>query len=246
MQEKFLLYLKEKINEDRLPHAFLLVNINEDDMIQKINTVLFETNTVFDKDINNNPYIKILYSDSLIDKSKITELKESFLTTTFDNNKKLYFIKQVDKLNVSASNKLLKFLEEPENNILGFLFTNNINAVLPTIKSRCEIFYLNDIKTDISEEISNEADEFLVRLNNKEIHENFIYIKKILEYNREDILVILNLMFENLNEDLKNNTSKNFQKLAKNIKLLDNIIELLEHNMNIELTLNKLCIEWWK
>ena len=51
----------------------------------------------------------------------------------------IYIIKNCEKLNSSSANCILKFLEEPEDDIIAILLTDNINMVLPTIKSRCQI-----------------------------------------------------------------------------------------------------------
>src|SRR5699024_10536228 len=39
----------------------------------------------------------------------------------------------------SSSNTMLKFLEEPDEHIMGFFITSNLNNVIPTIRSRCEV-----------------------------------------------------------------------------------------------------------
>ena len=52
---------------------------------------------------------------------------------------KVYIIKQCEKLNASSANCLLKTLEEPEKNIYAFLITSNIDLVMATIKSRCQV-----------------------------------------------------------------------------------------------------------
>ena len=54
----------------------------------------------------------------------------------------------VEKLNVSAANSILKFLEEPADNIIAILITNNIYQVLETIISRCQIISLKNQKTE--------------------------------------------------------------------------------------------------
>jgi len=53
--------------------------------------------------------------------------------------KKVYLISHADKMSVSASNSLLKFLEEPNPGTVAFLLTEQIQQILPTILSRCQI-----------------------------------------------------------------------------------------------------------
>ena len=42
-------------------------------------------------------------------------------------------------MSVSASNSLLKFLEEPSSQTVAFLLTEQPQQILPTILSRCQI-----------------------------------------------------------------------------------------------------------
>jgi DNA polymerase III subunit delta' len=48
-------------------------------------------------------------------------------------------IVHADKMSVSASNSLLKFLEEPSSQTVAFLLTEQIQQILPTILSRCQV-----------------------------------------------------------------------------------------------------------
>ena len=48
-------------------------------------------------------------------------------------------INDVELLNTSAANSILKFLEEPEENIIAILITSNRNLVINTIVSRCQV-----------------------------------------------------------------------------------------------------------
>jgi DNA polymerase-3 subunit delta' len=53
---------------------------------------------------------------------------------------KFYVIKGVEYATQQAINSLLKFLEEPPTDTYAILTTRAINLVLPTIKSRCQMF----------------------------------------------------------------------------------------------------------
>ncbi len=53
---------------------------------------------------------------------------------------KVYIIDEVHMLSTSASNALLKTLEEPPPNVIFILATTEVHKVLPTIMSRCQRF----------------------------------------------------------------------------------------------------------
>ena len=50
---------------------------------------------------------------------------------------KIYIVDEAEKLNVQAQNALLKTIEEPPEYAVIMLLTNNIDGLLPTIRSRC-------------------------------------------------------------------------------------------------------------
>ena len=43
-----------------------------------------------------------------------------------------------DKLNIASANMLLKFLEEPDGEVVAILLTEQIQSIIPTIRSRCQ------------------------------------------------------------------------------------------------------------
>ncbi|MDO4467562.1 MAG: hypothetical protein Q4C49_11265 [Bacillota bacterium] len=77
---------------------------------------------------------------TVIKKEAITALQETFSQTGQEqSNKRIYVIEQYDLISTSASNSLLKFIEEPQEGIYGILTTEEKSNVLPTIQSRCQI-----------------------------------------------------------------------------------------------------------
>jgi len=99
--------------------------------------------------IDNNNYteIKIIQPDGLwIKKEQLSELQEEFKNKALQGNKKIYIINRAECLNPSAANSILKFLEEPEENIIAILTVDNIYQLLDTIISRCQIIPLNKLK----------------------------------------------------------------------------------------------------
>jgi len=58
---------------------------------------------------------------------------------------KSVLIAQAEKMTVSAANALLKTLEEPNNNSLIVLYCNDVDSVLPTVLSRCQLVTLRPL-----------------------------------------------------------------------------------------------------
>ncbi len=101
-------------------------------------------------DSGNFPEIEIIAPDGLwIKKEQLQNLQKEFNTKALIGNKRIYIINQAEKLNKSAANSILKFLEEPEGNIIAILMTDNIYNVLSTIRSRCQILRLKSSNKNI-------------------------------------------------------------------------------------------------
>ena len=101
----------------------------------------------------NYSELKIIESDSnVIKKEQLLELQSVFSLSSVEGIYRIYIIRDCDKMNKQASNSLLKFLEEPTDGLIAILLTNNINNLLRTIISRCQVVNLiNDNKySDIS------------------------------------------------------------------------------------------------
>lgn len=96
-------------------------------------------------DDNNFLELKVIKPDGeWIKKEQLDELQNLFSKKAVIGNKKVYIIDGVEKLNTTSANSILKFLEEPEEGIIAILITENINKVLETIISRCQILSLKN------------------------------------------------------------------------------------------------------
>ncbi len=62
--------------------------------------------------------------------------KASFLPR--EGSKKIFIISQAERLHPSAANKILKLLEEPPPHVVFILVSSRPEALLPTIRSRCQ------------------------------------------------------------------------------------------------------------
>lgn len=130
-------------------------------------------------DKNNYPDLKIISPDGLsIKKEQILSLKQDFSKHSFNDNNLIYIIKEADKMNLSAANSILKFLEEPNDNIYAILVTTNCNKILETIISRCNLFVLKD-----SENINYDIDNIkknieFIKLFHKEKENTIAYLNK--------------------------------------------------------------------
>ncbi|WP_411954399.1 DNA polymerase III subunit delta' [Alkalibacillus sp. S2W] len=73
-----------------------------------------------------------------IKKEQIEFLQKEFTYTGLESNQKVYILSETDKMTTNAANRLLKFLEEPSQQTVAILMTENVGSVLNTILSRCQ------------------------------------------------------------------------------------------------------------
>lgn len=151
-------------------------------------------------------------SSSSIKKQDIEKIQEEFNKSAFEENgKKIYILNEFENATVGASNSLLKFLEEPVDDVIAIITTRNISKILPTIISRCQVIRLKEVsKHDLFVELTNEYDiqtsfilanlfsnkedinEYL-KINGDDFHKLIDYAFETLEYlvNKKDVLFYL-------------------------------------------------------
>jgi DNA polymerase III subunit delta' len=87
----------------------------------------------------NHINVKEIQPDGVFIKiDQIRDLISEMKMVGVEAGRKIYVIHQADKLNVSSANMLLKFLEEPDGEVTAILLTDQIQSILPTIRSRCQ------------------------------------------------------------------------------------------------------------
>ena len=89
-------------------------------------------------------------SKATIKKEAVTTIESSFEKKAFENKGiRIYILHLIENMTIEAINSILKFLEEPGQQIYAFLTTNNENSVLPTILSRCQVLRMKLIDKQI-------------------------------------------------------------------------------------------------
>ena len=87
--------------------------------------------------------IDLLNDKKNIDVSQIREMITYTNKSTFNNMARFILIDNIENLNKSSVNALLKIIEEPNENVFFILINNNEKYILPTLKSRCLTFKIN-------------------------------------------------------------------------------------------------------
>ena len=90
--------------------------------------------------------------NQVIKTERIRELVSQFSQSGIENQCQIFIIEQAEKMHVNAANSLLKVIEEPQSEIYIFFLTNDEGQMLPTIRSRTQIFqFKKQVSTLISQ-----------------------------------------------------------------------------------------------
>ena len=73
------------------------------------------------------------------------EILKLLALKSFEGGYKVMIIWMADKLNIAASNKLLKLLEEPTDRTVFILISENEEDIIQTIRSRCQVLHFNGL-----------------------------------------------------------------------------------------------------
>lgn len=162
VQERFVNYIEKIMQSNKLSHSYL---IELGDFSLEFPLVLLfvkmilcpeSVNKVKDLNCNRCNSCRLIYENSFPDlqiieaegnqikKSQLLSLKDEYQNKSLIGQRRVYIIKNAEKLNPSSANTILKFLEEPEEGIIAILLTSNRYQVLDTILSRCQVLSLLD------------------------------------------------------------------------------------------------------
>ncbi len=272
--------LSMAIKNNKISHAYLFENKGNDKYIEIILSfvkAILCPNNYFNNEKcgeclqclrienGNYPEIKIIKPEGMwIKKEQLMDLQEAFNKTAIEGSKRIYIILECEKLNKQAANSILKFLEEPNDDIIALLVTNNKDLVLDTIKSRCQdILILADNEVNFDSLMINDVLDFIRVLENKK-KDTIIYAKPlwltkfkdrnsfikaidIMIYFYNDVLLFklgCDLKYFNNYYDDVTNINGSIDEIIKKIKILIENEYLIRYNLNLNLLINKIIIEF--
>ncbi|GAB3802620.1 DNA polymerase III subunit delta' [Virgibacillus kimchii] len=152
--------ITNSIKRDRISHAYLIQGepgTGKEAIASLIAKGLFCTNKEGIEpchtcnmckrvDSGNHPDVHWVVPDGQSIKiEQIRNLQKEFTYSGMESNKKVYIIKAADTLTLNAANRILKFLEEPSRQTTAIMLTENSSAIIPTIRSRCQVIDLQPL-----------------------------------------------------------------------------------------------------
>lgn len=274
-QPLFYEEIKNSIDNNKISHAYL---IETNGYLDSFDLIISFVKDIFAKYITNEEELENIYNlidnnifsdftiiesdTTVIKKEQILSIREKYMTTSVEDRPRIYLIKDADKLNQHASNSLLKFLEEPEGNIIAILMVDNRYKVLETIRSRCQIYPLLSVNKIHEYENIELIEKIIDHLENYRT-KTIAYLPMILENDYRDKLFwidtfncMINIYENSLRkkENIKYNSTSDIIDLIERNNEVDEIIykinvlfetlNNLEFNLNITMMLDKFIIEF--
>jgi DNA polymerase-3 subunit delta' len=113
--------------------------------------------------VNNQPYgglfnwlqsIGVENKQGMIGVDEALEVVKKLQLKSYEGGFKVMIIWMAEKMNIAASNKLLKLIEEPPAKTIFLLITENEDQIITTIKSRCQALHFPVLsEQDIANEL---------------------------------------------------------------------------------------------
>ncbi len=220
--EQPILYnvLNNSIINNKLSHAYLFdSNGNSDvyDIVLAFTKMIIISDIIDENEKNNicmriedGNYVdvKVIEPDGMwIKKDQLLDLQSEFSKKSIEGSKKVYIIKSADKMNIQTANSILKFLEEPIDEIIAILIVDNINLMLPTIISRCQVIKLNKKSLSLNS-IDNFSTYFyqsryalLTETEKRKLMESVVNFIHYMENNGIDMLIYTKKLWHNIFKD---------------------------------------------
>ena len=138
--EKLLI---KQVEENRASSSYIFYGSDPESLYDQVIRFSQMLNVSKFSIIEIGPESKEKNSRNEIRVANIRELIRRVNLTASVGENKLAIIRDADKLNIEASNSLLKTLEEPPKSLTIVLLSNNLK-LLPTIISRCQVVKFSD------------------------------------------------------------------------------------------------------
>ncbi len=175
--------------------------------------------------------------------AEVRKLTQQIILKPFGGGDRLVIINSIDKATPEAGNALLKLLEEPPENTYIILTCGNVNKLLPTITSRCQII-LNVNKNNKSTQNNEETRKLLGQILMSSIGERILLSQKITD-TKESVVKFLDSLIITLEELLHVNhpeiklTPKEIADLLVKVSIAKNYVE---RYINYKATLDVLLL----
>lgn len=259
-QPKFYKQVKEALSKGFLSHSYLietsdinreLIDVyirffaksiygsfyNEDISISKEKIFHLVDNLEFPD------YVEIRPVNNIIKKEQLLAVRDDFSNKSLYNTKKIYTVYEADKMNISSANTILKFLEEPGDDVVAIFVTSNQYNILDTIRSRCQIISLQHETQN-----HNYSDDLLDFFNDIKNRKNNDLLLKFNSYfsnlfkDKNMAIATLTEVLNYYKSEINECNGENLKELIDIVSIFEEELKKLRYNVNIKLWLDNLLL----
>lgn len=139
--------LQKMLASDNLAQAYIFegpTHVGKSTLAQRFAAEILALKEA-DKVARHPDFLLLGGDEEEISADAVRGLQKTLSLYPYSASKKVAVLTAVEIMNASAANALLKVLEEPSATSILILLTADVERVLPTIKSRCQIFSLRPV-----------------------------------------------------------------------------------------------------
>ena len=233
------------------PHAVIIEDANSEKALENVLTLVkfilcgSESGRPCEKcgncvKINSGSHtdVKILKPEkdfASIKISEIRKIREDAHIVSLEGYKKFYIIESAELMTDEAQNAFIKILEEPPKNVNFILICKSVSAVLPTVRSRCQIYSgSTDLDAAQGNSEMNELAENIAKCAAVGDAENIMRIVADAPNDRNYLKLLTEMILHKL---IREAAVKGLQQkeILMMIEELYSLIKIFENNININL-----------
>ncbi|MDO4911948.1 MAG: DNA polymerase III subunit delta [Lactobacillus sp.] len=241
--------LKRAYENEQLSHSYLLIDT---DIEEAVNTAYWFT-CLYHCQGDNKPcgscqncqnILQGNFPDCMLVKpegkqtigiDQVRELKNELAKSPVESDRRFFIVQNAEKMTLNAANALLILLEEPASPVVNFLIADNLEQILPTIRSRMQILQANGAingKIKLDEKLRAQVTAFYHKL---AVHDQMALLDASkIGANKANQSQIVDLL-------------KELALKEQNFEILKSLLHLdqqLAYNVNFKAALEYIALSW--
>jgi DNA polymerase-3 subunit delta' len=185
-------YLSRDLDLNKLYNTYLISVDNPDSAMNEVLEFISSSFYQHQNTITHPDFMLVQKMEGNVKNISVEQIRalQNFLNkTSIISGCKTSIIFGADQMNINAANSCLKLLEDTSKDTYIFLITNNVAAILPTIRSRCAKIKYNylGVNTSYFDSKNRKIGDYYITplLNTTKIDEHLSYLKAFASKDRD-------------------------------------------------------------
>jgi DNA polymerase-3 subunit delta' len=254
--------LATQIAQGQISHAYLFCGVTADRQAELFARAIFCHNPLSGQPCNRCINCRKAKSGNLVDLriikpdndviriQQLRKMQTEANLHSYEGGKKVFIIRNADRMKEEAANSLLKILEEPPSETIFILCADKQQGVLPTIISRCRLYNLGGengflLTEETLAEMMVRAEDFLDNLSGYSLARIMVFAQSW-HKERESLIVFLSAILWLLHQNIRKGQEPFCGQVAVEAALFcERAIDLLRRNINQRLLADVFFVRFW-